>query len=564
MLKKLRVQFIALNLILAFLVLLSAFSAVCYLDYQQRVQQVYSALTFTLNEAQSPTVDQIDTTIRLHKSGSGTNATDEPAVPIVLGENSEVADAAASEAEGDDGEEGKPANAGANTNTNTNTNTGTTGSQSQGQNRNPSAASGVEIGGDSGENLIPVAVYLAKSDGTYTALGDYASASIQHTVLLTANAQVLDARTNHGELPDVGLYFERRQTSNGTMIAYADISNVDAWQQLAITLSLVGLIILVAFLLINIFFSWWAFKPVERAWRQQTQFVADASHELKTPLTVILANMAILRADPEATVNEQSQWVESTQTEAERMQSLVNDMLEMARPENAAAAAVGGEFETLDLTDIAEAEVLQFESVAFDKGVTIESNIQPDIYVDGNPARLQRLVSTLIDNACKYADDGGIVDVELEALDRIEAVLRVHNTGPEISEEDLPYVFDRFYRADKARTSGKGGFGLGLAIARGIAREHAGDITVDSSAGEGTTFTVVLPMCEPPEPEEEELLGLPYEEEALELQETQETLEEPELQGETESADVPAGEAAPDPEAQTESATEPMVEEPRE
>lgn len=495
MLSKLRIQFIALNLILAFLVLAAAFSTVCYMDYQQRVRDVYKALTITLNEAQSPTVDQIETTIQLNKGAA--------AASVVLGEGDgetlEETLAAGTPAAGTPaaGTPDNPNSSAASSGAVSSNVSGAASAEQSDKNAQASMtqiSSGVEIGNGASESLIPVAVYLAKPDGTYTALGDYASASIQHTVLLTANAQVLAARNNMGELPDVGLYYERRQTPNGTLIAYADTSNVDAWQQLAITLALVGLAILVAFLIINTFFSWWAFKPVERAWKQQTQFVADASHELKTPLTVILANMAILRADPSATVNEQSQWVESTQTEAERMQSLVNDMLEMARPENAAAAAAGGEFEVLDLTDIVEAEVLQFESVAFDKGVALESEIAPDIYVEGDAARLQRLVSTLIDNACKYADAKGHVDVVLESTDKFEAVLRVHNTGPEISEEDLPYVFDRFYRADKARTSGKGGFGLGLAIARGIAREHAGDITVESGKGEGTTFTVTLPV----------------------------------------------------------------------
>lgn len=451
-------------MVLAALVLIVAFSVVCSLNYQQSVQDVYTTLSATLSQAQSPTVSQIDQTIQLDNHRLGAN----DLVPQVF-----------ATADGEDDE-------------NSQSSQPTQSSQSTAQ-APAVTTSTVEIGGDKSNALIPVAVYLAKPDGTYTALGDYASASIQHTVLLKANAQVLASNVNHGELSDVGLFFEKRDTSNGTLIAYADTSVVSGWQQLAFNLMLVGVAVLVAFFLINLFFSWWALKPVDRAWRQQTQFVADASHELKTPLTVILANMAILRSHPDSTVTEQSQWVESTQTEAERMQVLVNDMLEMARPENAAAAAAEATFEEIDFSDVVESEVLQFESVAFDRGVMLESQLEPEITLEGDAPRLQRMVSTLIDNACKYANDGGQVDVKLSA-EAGEIQLSVHNTGPEIPEDDLPYVFDRFYRADKARTSGAGGFGLGLAIAREIAREHGGDIVATSSADEGTTFTVTLPI----------------------------------------------------------------------
>lgn len=510
MLHKLRIQFIALNLVLAFLVLFSAFSTVCYMDYQKRTKELFDVLSFTLNQALNPTIDQIDTTIRLQKNSSSSASV---TTLTVLGEvSSPVGGNAGEGGTGDAGSGADGASAGSASSTSLTQDSQSANLSSAGTNSSGATQSGatnpvrtnthnLEIGGGGGnsnEAQIPVAVYLAKPDGAYTALGEFASASIQHSVLVKANAEVLASKASTGELPDVGLYYEYRQTSNGTLIAYADTSNVNVWHQLAITLALVGLVILLAFLLITIFFSWWAFKPVERAWSQQTQFVADASHELKTPLTVILANMAILRSDPEATISEQSQWVESTQTEAERMQELVNDMLEMARPENVAAAAAGALFEALDFTDIVEGEVLQFESVAFDKGVTLESSLQSEIYVEGDAARLQRLVSTLIDNACKYADAGGQVNVELEVLDKSIVELRVNNTGSCIAAEDLPYVFDRFYRADKARTSGKGGFGLGLAIAYSIAVEHMGDITVTSSEDAGTTFTVALPLCAAP------------------------------------------------------------------
>lgn len=506
MLKRLRLRFILLNMVLAAAVLVVAFSAVCYLDYQQRVREVYEELTLTLNQAQSPTAGQIEQLLPLRRGEAA--------------DGGEVAVAVAPPAEGDapdDGlEEDDATGSGLGGSHAAGSNLGEGGAASIGPEGSGAAdddpeanaaeapegeqpaegaptASMPEIG-TRNDVIIPIAVYLVKSDGVYTALGDYASASISHSLLLQANAEALAFPGTNGLLDDVGLYFERRETSNGTLVAYADESNVNAWQSLAWTLAGVGTGVLLAFLVINIFFSWWALRPTQRAWDQQTQFVADASHELKTPLTVILANMAIVRSQPEATVAEQAQWLESTQTEAERMQQLVNDMLDLARPDNATRAELP--HIPVDLSDLTETEVLQFESVAFERGITLESGVTPGVHVMGNPARLQRMISTLIDNACKYADDDGRVDVTLAIARGRDAKLTVRNTGAPIAADDLPHVFDRFYRADKARTSGTGGYGLGLAIAREIAREHNGDITVESSEGTGTAFTVKLPVTD--------------------------------------------------------------------
>ena len=134
-----------------------------------------------------------------------------------------------------------------------------------------------------------------------------------------------------------------------------------------------------------------------------------------------------------------------------------------------------------------EGELLQFESVAFERAIELESNVDDGIAVLGSIERLRRLVTTLLDNACKYAGDNGKVRVELHAQNG-SARFVVHNTGSLISVEDLQHVFDRFYHADKARTSGAGGFGLGLSIAKEVAEEHGGTITAKSSDEEGTTF----------------------------------------------------------------------------
>ena len=275
----------------------------------------------------------------------------------------------------------------------------------------------------------------------------------------------------------------------------------DGWRSLALVLTAVGLGALGLLFLLNLVFSRWALRPVQQAWAQQQQFIADASHELKTPLTVILANNAILRQRGSDTIASQRQWIESTQMEAERMQSLVTDMLDLARPTPQGAQTSEGPAAVVDLSRLVEGEALTFEAVAFERDLTWQCTVAPGIAVRGNAARLQRAVAVLLDNACKYTDPGGTVAVTLRAATG-DAVLSVRNSGEPIDAADLPHLFDRFYRADKARThnavdsenDGAGGYGLGLAIARDIAQAHKGAIAVTSTAQEGTTFTLRLPL----------------------------------------------------------------------
>ena len=348
-----------------------------------------------------------------------------------------------------------------------------------------------------GGQVIPVALFSMSTDGDMTALGRFNTASISQDVLEQAGQQLAGADEGFGSLSDLGLFYMKRQAGGVMYLAFADMGSASGWRALAATLAVVEVAALAVFLVISLFFSRWALRPVARAWTQQRRFVADASHDLKTPLTVILANTSIALEHPERSVASQSQWLESTQHEAEAMQGLVGDLLTLAKMDEEEAAAQSGAarpaFEEVDLSDVLEGEVLQFESVAFERGVKLESQVEPNVKLQGNEQRLRRLAGTLIDNACKYVDDGGAVNVSLSRSGK-QAKLAVRNTGAPISPEDLPHVFDRFYRADKARTGGAGGHGLGLAIARAIAEEHGGTLTVSSTQAEGTVFTATLPL----------------------------------------------------------------------
>ena len=279
-----------------------------------------------------------------------------------------------------------------------------------------------------------------------------------------------------------------------TRIALVDTSSSDSVLRTQ-AIGNVGIICaaLLALWLITWWLSSWALKPVEEAWNQQRRFVADASHELKTPLAVILANTQILQTHTGVS-EDAMRWVESTADEAEHMKALVGDLLQLARADESAAggSANAMRHEDIDLSEMVETAALEFDAVAFERGCMLETSIDEGIHLNGDPEWIERLVRILIDNACKYAEKESTVTVRLEAAPS-GSTLSVHNMGNPIDPEDLPHVFERFYRSDKARSrGGEGGFGLGLAIAKSIADAHGGTISVTSTAQDGTTFTVRL------------------------------------------------------------------------
>ena len=497
MLKKLRIKFIALNMATVAVVLTVVFTTICVANHRQSVATVDGALNQAIAQASEHQSRQMgkDAFGEGQPDGEQPAPADggagDPAVSGDQGASAQVAGQVAGFAEADaavDREDAAPEAL-----------AGSANQELAVVDASSDVAAPPTIGGRerSGGQVIPVALFSMSSDGDMTALGRYNTASINQDVLEQAGEQLASADEGFGSLSDLGLFYVKRQAGGVMYLAFADMGSASGWRALAATLAVVEVAALAVFLVISLFFSRWALRPVARAWTQQRRFVADASHDLKTPLTVILANTSIALEHPERSVASQSQWLESTQHEAEAMQGLVGDLLTLAKMDEEEAAAQSGAarpaFEEVDLSDVIEGEVLQFESVAFERGVRLESQVEPGIELRGNEQRLRRLAGTLIDNACKYVDDGGAVDVALSRSGK-QARLAVRNTGAPISPEDLPHVFDRFYRADKARTGGAGGHGLGLAIARAIAEEHGGALTASSTQAEGTAFTATLPL----------------------------------------------------------------------
>lgn len=343
------------------------------------------------------------------------------------------------------------------------------------------------------DNTFPsVPIFAVETDetGTILTLREGPGATIDQETAQALVNTALARSSDQGDIPGENLSYLFRTENGRRFCAFADnqIVSVTIKNQLLTSL-LICALALTGFYLISRFLAKLSLRPVERAWEQQRQFVADASHELKTPITVILANTGIVLAHPDDSIREQAKWIDYIQDEAVRMKALVDDLLFLAKSD---AARLPSHPTQVRLDQLVTGSLLPFESVAFEAGVTLSEEVTPGISIQGDEAQLRRLVVILLDNAVKYAGENGTVTVRLSRVqDRPQ--LSVHNTGPAIPPEHLPHLFERFYRSDAARDRTQGGYGLGLSIAKSVVEGHGGKISVTSTHEDGTTFTVVFP-----------------------------------------------------------------------
>jgi len=244
-----------------------------------------------------------------------------------------------------------------------------------------------------------------------------------------------------------------------------------------------GLPILLIVILVSIFLSKLILRPAVAAFEKQKQFISDAGHELKTPLAAISVNAAVLRDELG-----ENKYMDCIQSEAERMQGLIRRMLDVACLEDGGASPE--QRVRFSLSEVVYQSTLPFESMAFEQDIRYTVQIQEGCMYTGDPARIRQLMAILLDNAFKYGRSGGEVAVRLRREGR-RSLIEVYNTGQGISREDLPHIFERFYRCDKARP-GNGSYGLGLAIAQSIVQNCRGTLTAESEYGAWTRFRVTL------------------------------------------------------------------------
>ncbi len=296
-------------------------------------------------------------------------------------------------------------------------------------------------------------------------------------------SQVMNQGRERGVLRNYDLRYYRA----GARVAFLDAAFQQRnMRQLVQGCVLGGILALGGFFVISIFLSRWAVRPVETAWQQQRQFVADASHELKTPLTVILTNGELLQEDgysPE----EKARFADSILAKARQMRSLTENLLELARADNSQVSSVQ---EQVDYSRLVQDTAMEFEPVYFERGLTLESQVEPGIQAVGSAAHLQQVVQILLDNGQKYASPGGTAFLTLVRQGK-RSLLAVTTPGTPLTAQQCRDVFRRFYRVDAARTS-DGSYGLGLSIAQRIITDHGGKIWAQSGT-DWNCFYVSLP-----------------------------------------------------------------------
>lgn len=285
----------------------------------------------------------------------------------------------------------------------------------------------------------------------------------------------------------IGNYIYKVKTTKGNITNVMFMENKEAISSVKRIIIISIILSIISILIIYVIakkLSKLIVKPVEKTFEKQKQFISDASHELKTPLAVIEANIDVLE-------NEigNNKWMNYIQNEIESMDKLINELLLLAKMENIDNLQ---EYGVLNLSEETKIIVSMFESMAYEKSVELSSNIQENIMINGNKEDTEHIESILIDNAIKHTEAQKQVKVELKK-EKNEIILEVKNMGTPIPEEEREKIFERFYRIDKSRNRKEKRYGLGLAIAKAIIEKYNGKIKVDFKDG-FTIFKVTWPI----------------------------------------------------------------------
>lgn len=289
----------------------------------------------------------------------------------------------------------------------------------------------------------------------------------------------------YGQQPPINV------TDNKYQITFLDVTApYETLQELLTTFLIVGLVMLVLIYFISLYYANRAIRPIAESWKKQKQFIADASHELKTPLAIINANSDALLANQQETIKSQKKWLNYIKAESDRMSKLVNDFLYLAKTENVSGRMFHSSF---NISNIVNNVILSMEAIVFEKGIKLSHTIAPDIIVKGDSEQIKQLVIILLDNAIKYTNIDGSIHILLKKSKR-QVEFSINNSGNGINKQDLPKVFDRFYRTDPSRNQESGGYGLGLSVAKAIINRHGGKLDATSIENESTTFMFSLKL----------------------------------------------------------------------
>lgn len=335
---------------------------------------------------------------------------------------------------------------------------------------------------------LPVFTVNISDDGELSAFGsdfyDLTDKELLQNLVDAANEKTKET----GVLHDYDLRYMKSGKGPVHSIVFADISSEKTMLRgLIRNAVIIGLIGYAAFFLISLLLAKWVTKPVEKTWNEQKQFISDASHELKTPLTIIMTNAEML-SDKSYSERDRDGFTNNILSTSKRMRGLVESLLELARLDN---NRVPIQHVPVDFSKLISDSILPFEPLFYENDMELSAEIDKDIQVEGDKEKLRQVVNILLDNALKYSDPSDTVTVRLTTHGS-ECILSVSGRGTPLSREERENIFKRFYRVDQARNDGQS-YGLGLSIADSIVKEHNGKIWAESADG-FNTFFVSLPL----------------------------------------------------------------------
>lgn len=331
------------------------------------------------------------------------------------------------------------------------------------------------------------------SSGSITNYFVHLNYDMTTVTLQNAINTIYESNKNNGKIKidDYTYKYEKRSFRGYSKIVLLNISSEENLKiRLIQIFVLAGSISLILLLIISVYLTNKSIEPIKETFNRQKQFIADASHELKTPLTIIKTNTSLLLSNPEDTIRNQSKWIKYIDSQSDRMSELINEMLSLAKLDAEDNKLM---FSSINLSNMIESMLLTFDAVIFENKITLNTNINKNIIINANEESIKKLFNILMDNAVKYTNKEGYISVNL-VTDKSKARLIIKNTGEGIPKDKLNKIFERFYRADDSRDRETGGYGLGLSIAKSIVDQHKGKIYASSNLNKDATFTVDLPL----------------------------------------------------------------------
>jgi two-component system, OmpR family, sensor histidine kinase CiaH len=368
--------------------------------------------------------------------------------------------------------------------------------------REPPARTDMQTPLDMGDINMPIAIGYIDTQGNITVVQNQLY-YVTEEELTAIMQEMKNVNEDTGITSAYSLRYRRHANDDGSVDffftdTYAERNSLSSqiWYSIIIGVGAIGL-----FFFVSIWLSRWMVKPVERAWEKQRQFVADASHELKTPLTVVLSNVDMMITSGAITDEKNKKRIDNIRAESQRIKGLVENLLTLARSDSTPALAARI---PVNFSFIVTGATLSLEAAVYDMGRTMDCQIEDNLTVLGDGNKLRQLIDILLDNACKYSNKGSPIRVSMSGIGKKELLLTVVSEGAPLPPEECKNIFERFYRSDKSRGEEKG-YGLGLAIAQSIVAEHGGRIWAQSDGVKLNTFSVRLPCVESAPTEQDKL-----------------------------------------------------------